>query len=173
MAVNSSSPDVIDISTPGTIITCTKEPWEVDGETWHLNRCSTTTKEILKKLDDILRSKFQVDGPKWNQKYYVAYKIEDHNWLAINTHPSTLLLHIHVKPGTFRSDYVAKQLGIAQFGQAESLSEKLGLPTSVSVVNRNKNTDIVTIRLKEDFDLNSSAFLNFLEECKKAFSKME
>jgi len=49
-------------------------PWVADGRAWHLqNRCSLKTHEVFEKLDKILQVRFDVDGPRWNQKYYVAY----------------------------------------------------------------------------------------------------
>jgi len=59
-------------------------------------------------------------------------------------------------------------LGITKFDKEESLLEKLGLPSSVFIKNRNENTDRVRIRVKDDFDLESEPFLKFLEEAYKA-----
>ncbi len=147
-------------------------PWATDGKSWHLDkRCSMKTRAILTQLDEIISSNFEVDGPRWNQKFYVAYKVGNYNWLAVHTHSTTLVLDILVKTGAFKPEDIAQRLGIAEFDKAESMSQKLGLPSSVSVWNRNQNTDGVTIRLKEDFDLSSTDFLKFLEDAYKAFPK--
>ncbi len=70
-------------------------PWLVDGKEWHLQkRCSLKTREVFEKLDKILQDNFEIDGPRWNQKYYVAYRVNnlqlacrDHN----SQHPSARL----------------------------------------------------------------------------------
>jgi len=148
------------------------QPWITDGKSWHLEkRCSTKTKDILIRLDEIIRSNFEVDGPRWNQKFYVAYRVGNYNWLCIYTHPTALVLEFLVRASAFQPEDVAQRLSIAQFDKVESLSQKLGLPSSVSVWNRNENTDGVTIRLKEDFDPTSVNFLRFLEDAHKAFPK--
>ncbi len=147
-------------------------PWITDGKSWHLEkRCSVKTKNIFNQLDEILGSKFEIDGPRWNQKFYIAYRIGNYNWLVIHTHSTTLILDFLVKASVFKPEDIAQRLGIAQYDRAESISQKIGLPSSVSVWNRNQNTDGVTIRLKEDFDLSSTDFLKFLEDAYKAFPK--
>jgi hypothetical protein len=76
-----------------------------------------------------------------------------------------------VKAAAFKAEDIAKQLGIAEYDKAESMPEKLSLPSSVQVWNRNQNTDGVAIRLKEEFDLNSAEFFKFLGDAYKAFPK--
>jgi hypothetical protein len=145
-------------------------PWVVDGKDWHLQkRCSPRTREVFAKLDKILQGHFEVDGPRWNQKYYVAYRINNYNWIAVVTTPNVLRLDLLVKAGAFKADDVAKKLGIVKFDRDESLAEKLNLPSSVLVKNRNEATDRLIVRVKEDFDLESEAFAEFLEAAYKAF----
>jgi hypothetical protein len=147
-------------------------PWVTDGKAWHLDkRCSPKTREMFLTLDKILQDKFELDGPHWNQKYYVSYRVNNYNWLAVITTPSILRLDFLLKAGIFKADEIAKRLGIAKFDKEESLSEKLNLPSSVLVKNRNENTDRVIVRVKEDFDLESDAFAGFLEDAYKAFPK--
>ena len=74
-----------------------------------------------------------------------------------------------MKAGSLKADEFASQLGIAKFDREESLSEKLNLPSSVVVKNRNESTDRVILRVKEDFDLESEAFAHFLSATYKAF----
>ena len=57
--------------------------------------------------------------------------------------------------------------------EEESLSEKFALPSSVSIKNRNEQTDLIRIRLKEDFDPTSEKFLKFLEAAYKSCRKRE
>jgi hypothetical protein len=147
-------------------------PWVVDGKTWHLDkRCSLTTREMFKKLDKMLQEKFEIDGPRWNQKYYVSYRVNNYNWLAVITTSSTLRLHFLLKAGSFKADDIAKRLNIVKFDTEESMSEKLGYPSSVLVKKRNENTDRVVLRMKDDFDLESASFSKFLDDAYKAFPK--
>ena len=76
-----------------------------------------------------------------------------------------------VKANSFDIDEVAKQLNIAKFDKEESLSEKFGLPSSVFIQNRNETSDRMTIRVKDDFDIESKEFLKFLKDAYKAFPK--
>lgn len=147
-------------------------PWIRDGKSWHLEkRCSLKTKAMLISLDETIQENFDVDGPRWNQKAYVAYRINNYNWLSVVTTPNILRLNFLVKAGSFNSDEVANRLKIAKFDKEESLSEKMGLPSSVFIKNRNENTDRIFIRVKEDFDLESEEFLSFLKDAYKAFPK--
>jgi hypothetical protein len=144
-------------------------PWMVDGRTWHLEkRCSSQTKEVFLGLDKLLQDKFELEGPKWNQKHYVAYRVDNHNWLAINTNSRTLRLDFLVKTGVFKSDELAGRLGVKKFDVEDTMSEKMNLPSSVIVRNRNESSDRIRLRVKEGFDLESAAFLLFLEEAFKA-----
>lgn len=147
-------------------------PWVTDGKTWHLEkRCSPKTRDLFLTLDKILQDKFELDGPHWNQKYYVSYRVNNYNWLAIITTPSSLRLDFLLKSGRFQAEEIAKRLGIVKFDKEESLSEKLNLPSSVLVKNRNENTDRVIVRVKEDFNLESETFATFLDDAYKAFPK--
>ena len=73
-----------------------------------------------------------------------------------------------LKAGAFKADAIAKRLGIATFDKEESLSEKLGLPSSVLVTNHNDNTGRVIVQAKEGLDLESAEFLAFSGDACKA-----
>jgi plasmid maintenance system antidote protein VapI len=60
---------------------------------------------------------------------------------------------------------------LEKFDTEESLAEKMGLPSSVLVKDRNEQTDRVLLRIKEDFDLTSEAFVQFLQEARRAFPR--
>lgn len=122
-------------------------------------------------IDEIIKQNFEVDGPNWDQKLYVSYRINNYNWLVIITAPNYLRLDFLLKAKTFNSDDLAARLNIAKFDKEETLSEKFGLPSSVFVKARNENTDKVYLRVKEDFDLHSDKFLGFLKDAYKAFHK--
>jgi hypothetical protein len=80
-------------------------------------------------------------------------------------------LVFHVKKGAFVQSEVAELLGIEEFNQDDSLSEKLGLPSSVRVQNRNEITDFVILRIKDDFKLESKEFHEFLKKTYSAAQK--
>lgn len=69
------------------------QPWASDGKTWHLEkRCSPKSKEMLLVLDQVLQDEFELEGPRWSQKYYVAYSINNYNWIIVHTESKFLLL---------------------------------------------------------------------------------
>jgi hypothetical protein len=149
-----------------------RSPWMTDGKTWHMEkRCSPKTKDMFTLLDTIIQDEFDVDGPRWNQKLYVAYRISNYNWLSVITNPNSLRLDFLVKANAFKSEDVAKRLSIVKFEKEESMSEKLGLPSSVLIKNRNEISDRMYIRVKDDFNLESKEFLDFLKDTYKAFPK--
>jgi hypothetical protein len=145
-------------------------PWVKNGRSWHLEkRCSAETRKMLLTLNDLIRDNFEVDGPRWNQKSYVAYRVGRYNWLHIHTHTSLLGVDLLVPAGTFDQHTLAERLGVAEFDTEESLSDKLGLPSSVTVKPRNESTEEISLRIKEDFDLNDERFLAFLKDIYQAF----
>lgn len=148
------------------------KPWLEDGRNWHLNkRCSPKTRQMLLTLNDLIRDNFEVDGPRWGQKFYVSYRVGNYNWLSVGTHVSTLNVHIVVRTGTLRQEEIAERLVVEIFDKEDSLAEKLGLPSSVLVENRTDDLDRILLRLKEDFDLNTETFIEFLHEAYKSFPR--
>ncbi len=67
---------------------------------------------------------------------------------------------------------MANKLNIAKFDEEESLSERLALFSSVYVKRENDEKDKIYIRIKEDFNINSQEFLEFLKEAYSAFPKL-
>jgi hypothetical protein len=51
------------------------------------------------------------------------------------------------------------------------MSEKLSLPSSVLIKNRNEGTDRILLRIKDDFDLSNASFISFLKDAYSAFPK--
>lgn len=147
-------------------------PWLTDGKTWHLEkRCSPTTKSVFIRLDQIIQDNLEVDGPRWNQKHYVSYRINNTNWLAIVTMPKTIRLDFLVKKASLKSEQIADLLKIKMFDKDETMSEKLNLPSSVLVKNRNEKTDRIFLRIKEDCNVETNEFLEFLNQAYKSFPK--
>jgi len=147
-------------------------PWAVDGKSWHLEkRCSSKTREMLLTIDELVQQNFEVDGPVWNQKLYVAYRVNNYNWLCVITAQNYLRLDFFVKAGTFKIDDIATFLNVAIFEKEETLSEKFGLPSSIFIKNRNENTDRIHLRVKDASVLHSDNFISFLNDAYKAFPK--
>jgi len=148
------------------------KPWLEDGKGWHLDkRCGPKTRDMLLKLDDLIRDSLEVDGPRWNQKFYVAYRIGNYNWLAVRTQANLLRLDFLVKTSVFDRTELAQRLDVEEFDKSDSLSEKLGLPSSVLIHHRNEATDLVILRIKDDFDLSAESFLAFLKDVYNAYPK--
>ncbi len=147
-------------------------PWLAEGRTWHLEkRCSPATKEVFLRLDQIIQDNLEVDGPRWNQKHFVSYRLSNVNWLSVVTSSKLLRLDFSVKKGSFRSDEIAARLHVKKFDKEESMSEKLNLPSSVVVINRNDKTDRIYLRIKDDFNIATDDFLTFLNDAYKALGK--
>ncbi|MBD3232456.1 MAG: hypothetical protein GF315_01890 [candidate division Zixibacteria bacterium] len=170
-------PDVVvpvKVSKFAKIGTIKKEgsPWVKDGKNWHLEKkCSQKTKEMLLKFIEVILDTFEVDI-KWNQKFYVAFRVGNYNWCTVGTAVSYLGLRFFVKSNAFTGEELASKLNIAKFDEEESLSEKLALPSSVYVKRENDEKDKIYIRIKEDFNINSQEFLEFLKEAYSAFPKL-
>lgn len=145
------------------------KPWIGDGRSWHLEqRCSSDTAETLLALDELLQQNLDLDGPRWNQKHYVAYRQNNYNWLSVITSSQTLRLDIRVQSDLFSAEEIAKRLGIETFEKEASFAEKINLPSSVKVSGRTDATDKIQVRLKDDFDLDAPEFLDFLERAYEA-----
>jgi hypothetical protein len=146
-------------------------PWKDDGRSWHLDRrCGPATRDLMVALNDLVREGFAVDGPRWGQKGYVAYRVGNRNWLIVETQASLLRLKVLVDAGSFNLGDLARRLDVREFDKEESLSEKLGWASSVFIESRSDDTDRVVVRIKEDFDLESESFLEFLREAYEAYS---
>jgi hypothetical protein len=76
-----------------------------------------------------------------------------------------------VKVDFFKTEELAERLGVEKFDADESLADKLGIASSVFVKNRNPSSDKVILRAKEEFDIKSKAFIEFLRDAYKAFPK--
>ncbi len=148
------------------------QPWLVNGKEWHLEkRCSPQTRKMFELLDDIIQDNFEVDGPRWAQKLYIAYRRNNYNWLAVETRPNSLVLHILVTPGKFDKAEIAKNLQIEEFDEEGTFADKMGLRSSVTIKKSTEHTGWIMLRLKGDFDVQSEAFIDFLKQAYKAFPK--
>jgi hypothetical protein len=57
---------------------------------------------MLLELDQIIQNEFDIEGPRWGQKYYVSYPVNDYNWLRVHTKPRALILDFLVKADVFK-----------------------------------------------------------------------
>jgi len=149
------------------------KPWLSAGEEWHLNkRCGKEMREKLIQLNSIINDNFErVDGPNWNQKFYVSFKEGNHIWISINTHKTTLVSNIYIKKGDMDVKKISEDLGIKIFDRGSSLSEKLQLESSVEIINKG-DYDRVKIRIKKEFNVTSDELLNFLKDCYVSFRRV-
>lgn len=99
------------------------------------------------------------------------YPVNNYNWLSVHTRPKFLILDFLVKADLFKTEQLAGRLGIEQFDADESLADKLGMASSIFVKNRNPTSDRVRLRIKEEFDFKSEAFIEFLRDAYQAFPR--
>ena len=148
------------------------KPWLSSVKSWHLEkRMKTKTKEIFLQLDNLIRDNLTVQGPSFDQKNYISYQSGNYNWLFVRTHANILVLQFAIKVNSMDNAQIAKQLDIEEFDADDTLSEKLNLPSSINIKNRNETSDRILLRIKDDFDLTKTAFLNFLKDTIKNSSK--
>lgn len=141
------------------------KPWLASGKSWHLEkRMKTKTKEMFLQLDNLIRDHLTVQGPSFDKKNYVSYQYGNYNWLFVRTHANLLVLRFSIKANSMDKGQIANQLGIEEFDADDTLSEKLNLPSSVNIKNRNETSDRILLRIKNDFDLTKPAFLTFLKD---------
>ena len=146
------------------------EMWKTDGRRWHLEkRCSPQTRKWVECIIDILHGTLDVEGPIWNQKDYIAYRINNQNWLCIITQPATIALNFMVSTGSFSAEEIANRLGVVLFDKEASMSAKLNLGSSVEIRNRGSKFDRITLRIRKDFDLENEQFRKFLQDVYEAY----
>lgn len=138
-------------------------PWQMDGRVWHLEkRCSPKTRDMLAALEGVLDELVDVEGPVWDQKDYVAFRKSNFNWLCVITRPSMLILDFYIKPGVFDRKALADRLKLAEFETDDDLSDKMSLPSSVTVKRLNEHRERIRIRAKQDFVLDTPEFRDFI-----------
>ena len=82
-----------------------------------------------------------------------------------------LVLDFLAKAGKFKTEDLAKRLNVEKFDTDESFSDKLNLPSSVFVKNKNPSFDRIRLRAKEDFDFTADSFSKFLKDAYKAYQR--
>ena len=148
------------------------EMWKTDGRRWHLEkRCSPQTGKWLECIIDILQETVDVKEPIWNQKHYIAYRINNRIWLCIHTQSITLSLDFVVSTGFFSAEEIANRLGVVLFDKKASMSVKMNLESSVEIRSRSSRFDKIRLRIRKDFDLESGEFRKFLQNACEAYQK--
>lgn len=147
-----------------------KQPWITDGRQWHLDeRCGPKASEMLIELTNLIGDTcVGIEGPHWNQKFYVSFVINNHRRLYINTRKTSLILDFHMGIGGFNQADLARKLGVVEYPTDGTLAVKLRLPSSISIGPQNPWG---RLNIKEDFKLDSQAFRGFLKEVQAAFPK--
>jgi hypothetical protein len=146
------------------------KPWLADGRSWHLkSRCGSKTATMLGEIDRLVRDTVEVGEPSWGQKSYVSYSVRNFNWLYVGTHTRSLSLDFMVEEGTFTGAEVAERLGIEEFNPDATQGEKMGLSSSVVVLPRRAGKEKVTLRVKDDFNIDTEEFTSFLRDTYDAF----
>ena len=145
-------------------------PWISNGREWHLEKqCGPKASEMLVELTDIINETCEgVEGPHWNQKFYVSYVINNRRCLNIITRKTSLILDFHMGIGGLNQVDLARKLGVVEYPVDGTLAEKLSLPSSISIDSQNPWGRLY---IKEDFDLDSKEFRGFLKEAQAAFHK--
>lgn len=156
-------------------------PWLSSGKSWHLEKLvKTKTIEMFLQLDNLIRDNLTVQEPSFSQRNYISYRSGGYIWLKVKTSENILTLKIFIKANSMDQAKIAKELGIeefdaddTEFDANDTRSEKLNLPSSINIKNLNKTSDMVSLRIKDDFDLSKPAFLNFLKDTIKNSPKSQ
>jgi len=90
------------------------QPWKSEGKKWHLNnRCSEKSAELLQSFINMVKENFpKVEGPSWNQKFYITLKINGSNWIYIRTHNKNLRIQVNCVLDHFDIDEIAQKLNL-------------------------------------------------------------
>jgi hypothetical protein len=133
------------------------KPWIENGKDWHLNqRCNTQIALKLQELADFL-STLEGVSASWNQEFYVSFILAQRNWVTVRTYPNQLNIDVHVETGHFKTEEVAKALGIDE--------DKIDM-------EKRTTHDTITIKIGPDYDLRNESFARFIGQSKESFLKL-
>jgi hypothetical protein len=132
-------------------------PWLEDGKSWHLQkRCNEENAQRLLKLHDMITSTGDV-SVSWNQEFYVAFIVSNRNWIGINTFPNQLNLRFHCESNKYEKETLAKRLDISN---------------DLIETEERGTHQRVTIKVRENFNFETSEFKRFVKECYESFLKI-
>ena len=84
-----------DSSSPKVDPDTSEEPWKVDGRSWHLEeKTDDNTSELLLDLVTTIQDLEFLEGPRWRQKLYVAFRIGRKNSVLLETQRTQIHLQI-------------------------------------------------------------------------------
>lgn len=141
----------------------TKRPWLAEGPDWHRKRAGDENFERAQSLVNLLEEAELADEVSYDQKHYIALRRGDRTWIFLRPRPNAVVLDIRCSPGDYEVSQLAKRLGLAIFEKDDDLKAKLALPSSVGEFRRGGRYGI-RLRLKPDYQLDSSRLLDFLRE---------
>ena len=89
--------DLAGASAGSTAVESGLDPWRADGQAWHLEQnCSAKTRPIVESLVGIIAEAVpELDGPYWNQRYYVSWKAGGRIWLSMHTRTAWIWLELN------------------------------------------------------------------------------
>jgi hypothetical protein len=129
-------------------------PWLDDGKNWHLKeKCNEQAARKLQELADYL-STLEGVSVSWNQEFYVSFILAQRNWLTVRTFPNQLNIEANVETGRFKTDGIARELGMDQ--------DRLD-------IQRRGRHDRITIKIGPDFNLKSESFVRFIGQTRESF----
>lgn len=77
------------------------EPWKRDGRRWHLEeRANEDTAVVIQRLIEALSEIEELEGPHWEQKFYIAFRIGGTNRVLLRTRAQSVHLMIYDFPAT-------------------------------------------------------------------------
>lgn len=91
------------------------KPWEADGRAWHLEEITNDeTGTLLESLVSAIQDVDALDGPRWGQKLYVAFRIGRKNRLLLRTQTEQLHVQVYdIDPATVEKAALADRVNVA------------------------------------------------------------
>lgn len=97
----------------GTSAMSESKPWLVDGRNWHLRkRSSPESAKILTQIIEDLESLEDVEIISWNQKFYVAVRVDGRIWMSLKSFPNQVNVRVLVGRGALPPERFAELLKI-------------------------------------------------------------
>ncbi|MFW6016487.1 MAG: hypothetical protein ACOCRK_08610 [bacterium] len=143
-------------------------PWKENGKKWHLdNRCSEQSAELLNSVIVMIKKEWpDIEGPNWNQKSYVSFKIAGSNWIYIRTHAGNLRMQVRCFLDEFDTKIIAESLNIIPLDDDHVNFQG----NNENQVKKWSENNRLVFRLNTNFDLDKK-FLEVLKELKKSFEE--
>lgn len=99
-------------SSPKVAPDTSQEPWKANGKEWHLEeRTNQPTGDLLLELVTAIQDIDYLEGPRWQQKLYVSFRIGRKNRVLLETQTEQIHLRVFdVDPGTLDKTQIAERL---------------------------------------------------------------